>query len=1188
MSDSAKCPRCGVQLPLNFAAGNCPTCLMQQGMSPSTYNGGTGSSSGSSRSGRHRSWTPPTPAELAPRFPQLEIVELLGQGGMGAVYKVRQRDLDRWAALKVLPDDVAHDPNFAERFQREARALALLGHQHIVTVYEFGQRDGVYFLLMEYIDGVTLRQAIRAGQITSRDALGIVTQICDALQFAHEEGVVHRDIKPENILIDKRGRVKIADFGLAKLLGGSVEVPTLTGTHQVMGTPMYMAPEQMEGTRGVDHRADIFSLGVVFYELLTGELPLGRFAPPSQKYQLDVRLDEVVLRTLEKEPDRRYQQASDVKCDVESIRNQPLVAAPVATESPRKPRILTRAAFSLVGIGALLGLCCMLLFVASMSNNLRAARDQARLAAEREMNARMSYEKALWAERQEQRDQASPKGENEDLTETRAVVLFTPDGAKLHPNFGTDIFSTDQREIVNLILGKIHKEYLTLEGRHTEWSTKNDGTPVAVIATYDEELSGLENELWTAIDTQLPIAQQRFLRDRLPLYADASKPVAFANSEFAGGNGLSGMGGAMGMMGASPMQPAGGGFPSTLRYPQLLGWKRNPFPIRITIGRRGKWFRWTIEVASRATTSDPYGVGGKSEQVTPQYQIADSGDAPNLPTGLLRFYRATGSNGVEPLSPEISRRPPPTIFENLKQPSGPDDEQQVTHPFAHQEFNEPPSTPDDETKPEQNLTQLDNQVIAPTSIRDLTQQSSYVRFKDNEPRLNPEFGNDFLTDDDRQKVNSILAKAHREFLELEQRHTNWELKKDGTQFSIISPYQEEFAKLENEFWTAIDRQLPIEAQRFLRESLPLFADGRDPLPTAKMMLSDDLTGVEKIENLREMQLFGFRTDRFPISVSIRRRGTWYCWSLMAPGNGIENGEAPELPSGLRRFWRAESGVEPKTSLTIPTTDSSIPDTSDETNDSVTEPNVTEQPNDNAVRLEHELQALDDLRHGDNTNWDEVERRVNELLANATKQEQKARIHGQAAMFYGQADIRGRAAEVMYHAKEALKYGRDPVQRSGMFMCLGTAALHQDDDPKNWLTRRDEAARWYLKGYSELCLYNLPTTAPSFPAVGKIDNETDGRALEEFDIEHIAAEIRHVEELKARKEAEHIRALVQRRDQYTRSLSGIFGRFQKQHANDPEAKETFLLIASEILRSPGDVKKLMDSVWIENKISEPTN
>src|SRR6185436_9565753 len=121
-------------------------------------------SSGSGRSRSSRTWIPPTPAELAPRFPQLEIVELLGHGGMGAVYKVRQKDLDRWAALKILPDEVASDPSFAERFQREARALAQLGHQHIVTVYEFGQRDGVYFLLMEYVDGVTLRQASRSGQ----------------------------------------------------------------------------------------------------------------------------------------------------------------------------------------------------------------------------------------------------------------------------------------------------------------------------------------------------------------------------------------------------------------------------------------------------------------------------------------------------------------------------------------------------------------------------------------------------------------------------------------------------------------------------------------------------------------------------------------------------------------------------------------------------------------------------------------------------------------------------------------------------------------------------------------------------------------------------------------------------------------------------------------------------------------
>ncbi|MCX5677435.1 MAG: protein kinase, partial [Planctomycetota bacterium] len=143
--------------------------------------------------------------------------------------------------------------------------------------------------------------------------------ICEALQYAHEEGIVHRDIKPENILLDKKGRVKIADFGLAKLLGRGPADFTLTQPQQVMGTPHYMAPEQLEHPAEVDQRADIYSLGVVFYEMLTGELPLGRFAPPSQKVQVDVRLDEVVLKTLEKEPGRRYQQASQVRTDVETI-----------------------------------------------------------------------------------------------------------------------------------------------------------------------------------------------------------------------------------------------------------------------------------------------------------------------------------------------------------------------------------------------------------------------------------------------------------------------------------------------------------------------------------------------------------------------------------------------------------------------------------------------------------------------------------------------------------------------------------------------------------------------------------------------------------------------------------------------------------------------------------------------------
>jgi serine/threonine protein kinase len=264
-------------------------------------------------------FTAPDLADLHRRFPQLEIIELLGKGGMGAVYKARQRGLDRVVALKILPLEIGNDPAFAERFTREARALGKLNHPNIVSVYDFGQVDGLFYFLMEFVDGANLRQALRAGTINPANSLAIVAQICDALQFAHDEGIVHRDIKPENILLDKRGRVKIADFGLAKLLRKEPADFALTGTHQVMGTPRYMAPEQMEGSKEVDHRADIFSLGVVFYELLTGELPVGRFDPPSKTVGVDVRLDEVVLRALEREPTLRYQQASEVKTRVQAI-----------------------------------------------------------------------------------------------------------------------------------------------------------------------------------------------------------------------------------------------------------------------------------------------------------------------------------------------------------------------------------------------------------------------------------------------------------------------------------------------------------------------------------------------------------------------------------------------------------------------------------------------------------------------------------------------------------------------------------------------------------------------------------------------------------------------------------------------------------------------------------------------------
>ncbi len=258
----------------------------------------------------------PTIAEMSRLFPELEILQMVGRGGMGAVYRVRQKNLDRIVALKVFLYK-PNDPEFAARFQREARALAKLNHPNIVTVHDFGMRENMHYLIMEFVDGLNLRQLTSEEKLSPEMALQMVPQLCDALQYAHDQGVIHRDIKPENLLIDTSGRIKIADFGLAKLTGSSFE-GSLTRTQQVMGTLNYMAPEQRERPTEVDHRADIYSLGVVIYEMLTGELPIGRFQPPSSKSTINEQLDEVVMRALEKEPDLRYQQASEFKTGFES------------------------------------------------------------------------------------------------------------------------------------------------------------------------------------------------------------------------------------------------------------------------------------------------------------------------------------------------------------------------------------------------------------------------------------------------------------------------------------------------------------------------------------------------------------------------------------------------------------------------------------------------------------------------------------------------------------------------------------------------------------------------------------------------------------------------------------------------------------------------------------------------------
>lgn len=359
MSDIQNCPTCGAALKTGETGQPCPACLMKLALD-SAWKGGE---SEMPTQFYATGFKAPSIEELSARLPQFEVLELIGKGGMGAVYRARQKSLDRIVAIKIINPQAAQEPGFAERFGREARAMARLNQANIVTIHDFGQStagaddandEPIYYLVMEFVDGANLRSLLRERRLQPAEALQIVRALCDALQYAHEEGIIHRDIKPENILIDRKGRVKIADFGLAKLLGRSPRDITLTEAHHALGTLHYMAPEQLERPLEVDHRADIYALGVTFYEMLTGELPLGRFALPSQKALVDVRLDEVVLRTLERQPERRYQHASDVKSAVQSCDAGSAPATNSSELVQETSRRLRAPAYALISYGCVL------------------------------------------------------------------------------------------------------------------------------------------------------------------------------------------------------------------------------------------------------------------------------------------------------------------------------------------------------------------------------------------------------------------------------------------------------------------------------------------------------------------------------------------------------------------------------------------------------------------------------------------------------------------------------------------------------------------------------------------------------------------------------------------------------------------------------------------------------------------
>ncbi len=326
-----------------------------QPLSDSAFEGMLGA-----RDPRTRGWQPPTAEELQPHLPQYQITELLGRGGMGAVYKGWQRSLDRFVAIKILPPGLeSGDVDFAARFKREARAMAKLKHPGIIPVHDAGETaDGLLYFVMDFVEGTDVQKMLAArGKLPAEEALAIAANVLVALAYAHQRGIIHRDITPANIMVDDEGNVLVADFGLARSTGPDTTM--LTMSNMAMGTPDFMAPESHLGMAHVDHRADLFAVGVMLYQMLTGKLPRGRFDPPSRAVPgLDKRLDAIVDRTLQNERDARYSSALEMRAALDPILTRTIAkrvaATRQATASRWKPLLIGLAIVVALGVGGII------------------------------------------------------------------------------------------------------------------------------------------------------------------------------------------------------------------------------------------------------------------------------------------------------------------------------------------------------------------------------------------------------------------------------------------------------------------------------------------------------------------------------------------------------------------------------------------------------------------------------------------------------------------------------------------------------------------------------------------------------------------------------------------------------------------------------------------------------------------
>ncbi len=308
--------------------------------------------------------------QLASLFPAYDIHALVACGGMGAVYQATQRSLDRVVAIKILPREFSADESFRVGFQAEAKAMAKLNHPNLIGVYDFGEVDGMLYIVMEYVAGKSIYHSVNGCALDQADALRVLSDICAGLDHAHQHGILHRDIKPANILLDDQARPKIGDFGLARPRDFRVQEG-----EQIFGTPGYTAPEVLEPPFTFDHRADIFSVGVMLHELLTGKLPDADPRPTSHICACSPRLDAVIRKATHPDPSSRYPSASAMAAELDSIAKSPSRAlltagSAAAAGRPYVPPKLAKKSSS--GLGFMVLLLVAAAAVAVVATNRKA------------------------------------------------------------------------------------------------------------------------------------------------------------------------------------------------------------------------------------------------------------------------------------------------------------------------------------------------------------------------------------------------------------------------------------------------------------------------------------------------------------------------------------------------------------------------------------------------------------------------------------------------------------------------------------------------------------------------------------------------------------------------------------------------------------------------------------------------